>query len=138
MEKTSSGKFFLVETIILVAIIIVIAAIAVPSYQKYVRRSHYNEIVNATIPYQAAVVGCVQNTGTLSSCNAGTHHIPDAITTKGAIASLSVTDGIITIIPVAKNGLLESDTYILTPTITHNGTVSWLSSGGSVKKGYAK
>jgi hypothetical protein len=45
---------------------------------------------------------------------------------------------VITVTPVAANGILATDTYILTPTVAANGTVTWASSGGGVTNGYAQ
>jgi hypothetical protein len=43
---------------------------------------------------------------------------------------------VITVVPVAANGILASDTYILTPTAVNN-TLTWAATGGGVSDGYA-
>jgi type IV pilus assembly protein PilA len=74
----------------------------------------------------------------LTGCNAGSNRIPAAITSAvGAVTSLAVANGVITVTPVAANGIVATDTYILTPTIAGNGSVTWASSGGGVTNGYA-
>lgn len=138
-RSTSIQGFTLIELMITIAIVGILAAIAIPSYQNYSRRAYYSEVVQATEPYRVSVGECVQNLGTLTGCNDGTNNIPAGITTAtGAVTSLSVANGVITVTPVAAHGIVATDTYILTPTVAANGIVTWVSSGGGVTNGYAK
>lgn len=130
--------FTLLELMITVAIVGILAAIAIPSYVNYTRRAYFSEIVNDTSPYKVAVAECYQKTSTLTGCNGGAQNIPPNIsTTTGKLASLTVADGVITASPVATSGILETDTYILTPTVVNN-VITWATSGGAVTSGYAQ
>ena len=124
------------ELMITVAILAIIAAIAVPSYLDYTRRAYFSELVQATGPYTVGVADCYHILGSLEGCNAGAHGIPAPITSEGRVASLTVNNGHITVIPTPSNGLLAADTYILTPSL-NNGSITSQSSGGGVVKGYA-
>lgn len=135
--KAQQG-FTLIELMITIAIVGILSAIAIPSYQQYTRRAYYAEIVTATSPYRVAVGECVQRLNTLTGCNAGSNRIPAALGVTGAITSLTVTNGVITVTPVAQNGIVAGDTYILTPTLTGSGNITWASSGGGVTNGYAQ
>ncbi len=139
MRKVQQG-FTLIELMIVVAIIGILAAIAIPNYQQYTKKAKFTEVVQATSPFKLAVEACFQDQQAVASCGtAGTNGIPSAAGASGYVSSVAVgTNGTITATAVSSNGL-GGETYILTPTT--NGTAStgynltWGKSGGCVTSG---
>lgn len=138
--KLKNQGFTLIELLIAIAIIGILTAIALPSYQNYTRKAHYSEIVLATSPYRVGIEECFQIENDLTVCKAGNHGVPANIETGqgvGLVDSITVGDnGVITIKPKNLYGIDNADDYILTPTIKNN-QLTWQKSGGSVEKGYA-
>lgn len=132
--------FSLIELMIVIAIIGILVAVAMPSYQKYTRRAHYTELVQASSPYKLGIEECFQTFGDLSECKPGENGVPPDKTTpsRSLVSSIVVSDsGIITLTPQKKFGLTETDTYILTPEVIDEH-LHWTTSGGGVDNGYAK
>lgn len=126
--------FTLIELMIVVAIIGILAAVALPAYQNYTKKAKFSEVVLATNGAKIAVEICGQDQTTANgalaaACIQSAHGIPANITVaSGFLASLTTAaSGVITATAVNTNGL-SGETYVLTPAIT-DGKVSWTPSG---------
>ncbi len=128
--QTRSGQsgFTLIELLIVVAIIGILAAIAVPQYQSYTKKARYTEVINFAQPYKSAVDICLQSKA-IADCDGGSNGIP-ADTAAGANMSAQVdfvttANGVIIVTPRAVNNILATDIYTLTPTVTAGGAINW-------------
>ena len=126
--------FTLIELMIVVAIIGILAAVALPAYQSYTSKARYSEVVLASSPYKTAIEVCAQSQATLliATCGHSLNGIPAAATASGIITSVTITAGtadatntVITVVPAAGGGILAADEYILTGTLTSVGNVTW-------------
>lgn len=138
MRRYLSG-FTLIELLIAIAIVGILTAIAIPSYQKYTRRAHYTEIIQAVAPFKLGVEECFQVTGDLKDCESGRNGVPKNIEAGagvGLVDSIIVGDsGVITATPRDKYGIKPADNYILEPSIK-NEQLIWEVKGGGKDAGY--
>lgn len=130
--KKQAG-FTLIELMIVVAIIGILAAIAVPQYQSYTKKAKFSEVVNATSGRKSFVEVCLQDPNIAATdCVGGKSGIPaDDTTGFGNVASVTVT-GSGTITAKAKSALEVDATYIMVPTVV-NGNVTWATDSGTCK-----
>lgn len=121
--KMNQKGFTLIELMIVVAIIGILAAIALPAYNNYTDKAKFTEVINATAAAKSAVEVCAQVEGAVTDCDAGQKGIPSTVTAAAGVVGLAIVDGVITATAATDAGLNGADIE-LTPTLA-NGTVSW-------------
>ncbi len=88
--------FSLIEIMVVIAIISILSAIAIPGYQGYMQKAAMTDVLQTILPYKNNVELCSFNQGGLSQCNSGKDNIPINITGK-YIKQIDVKSGVITL-----------------------------------------
>ena len=125
--------FTLIELMIVIAIIGILAAIAIPQYQQYTKKAKFSEVVNVAAGYKTDVALCVQNLGTLTGCSAGASgpgwDIKAAAGSAKYVNSVLVADGVITGKANSGNGFAGTETYSLAAVLNNATSVTWTVGG---------
>jgi type IV pilus assembly protein PilA len=125
--KTAQKGFTLIELMIVVAIIGILAAIAIPAYQDYTIRAQVTEGLNLSSDLKASVGELYAQDGAWTNIDSGTAGLPLAADKTGKyVTGIAVENGVITITyGNNSNASLTNDTLVLTPGVNANGDVSW-------------
>lgn len=76
MKKMSQKGFTLIELMIVVAIIGILAAVALPAYQTYTNKSKFSEVIAGTSGLKSGIQVCAQVQNGLTACGAGNNGVP--------------------------------------------------------------
>jgi len=124
MQARNQKGFTLIELMIVVAIIGILAAIAIPAYQDYIVRSKVSEGLSLASNAKTAVSESYQVSGSFPATNkpAG---LPTATDIKGEyVASVTNANGMITVAFNNAEPNLNALTIRFSPTV-NTGSIQW-------------
>jgi type IV pilus assembly protein PilA len=139
LQQRISAGFTLIELMIVVAIIAILAAVAIPAYQDYVVRAQVAEGMSLATGAKAAVWDYVSNTGLYPPSNHSAGLATDISITGSYVSSVDVTKGVIKVIfagPKASSLIKGTGQYLLLSPISHTGGIAWSCTGSSLDGKY--
>jgi type IV pilus assembly protein PilA len=125
--KTIQKGFTLIELMIVVAIIGILAAIAIPAYQDYTIRSQVTEGLNLASAVKAGVAETYAQTGEWPADLTGAGGDNDTPPSGKYVSEITVEDGTISIeFGNDVNETINGEVLTLKPLVSENNDIVWL------------
>ena len=126
--RQSDRGFTLIELLIVIAIIGLLAAIAIPFYQGYIVRARLTEVENVMSLVRTAVSDYRLDQEIWPDCptiNEVRISLGVGISASVRIASMSVIDGTISATVQNIHSLVDGRSLLLTPSVNGDGSFDW-------------
>ncbi|WP_201548514.1 pilin [Psychrobacter sp. Pi2-1] len=153
MNATTQKGFTLIELMIVIAIIGILAAIALPAYQTYTKKARFTEVVLAASSVKGAIDTCYQTRGEgdIANCDSAGEVGADltGAATGDQVASVEISDGTATTedsagtaVTIPAGGVLatgdatsvDGEDFALIPDVTGDSIV-WSEAGTCIAAG---
>lgn len=134
--STRTAGFTLIELMIVVAIIGILAAIAIPAYQDYTIRAQVTEGLNLAQKAKTAIWEFYSNYGTLPADNAAAFIRAPGTITGNYVTKVSIASGVVTVVYGNRaNIAIKNATLSLSPT-TQGNNLKWTCRSSSLTGRY--
>lgn len=139
LRQRISAGFTLIELMIVVAIIAILAAIAIPAYQDYLIRAQVTEGLSLGSGAKSAVWDFVSNKGRFPPNNESAGLAAAGSITGSYASSVDVTDGVIKVLfqgAKANTYINGSDKYLVLSPTNRGGSIAWTCAPSTIKSKY--
>ena len=137
MKRSLQKGFTLIELMIVVAIIGILAAVALPAYQDYTVRAKVSEVILAASSAKTAISEAAQvGGGVMPASMAIDTQASKYVASVAYAVGATPSTGVITVTTTAADANISGKTVTMTGTVAGTGQVSWVCAPGTMNPKY--
>ena len=137
MKRSMQKGFTLIELMIVVAIIGILAAVALPAYQDYTVRAKVSEVILAASSAKTSVAESAQiNSAMPTAASLVVDTQASKFVSSVVYSQTSSSVGVVTVTTTAADSKISGVTVFMTGTLAANGQVIWVCGPGSINAKY--
>lgn len=127
MEKLDNG-FTLIELLIVIAIIGVLAAVAIPYYEGHKVKAKLAEVMNSMSTVASAISGYYHDNGTFPNCstkNEVKNSLGVSLGSITRVSEISIINGVISATVSEIHPMVDGKYLTLSPSLGSDGSLKW-------------